>query len=143
MSEVASAVMRAHAPEGISPTKVDTWPVPVNVAMPTGLVVNELLTTLSARLVGREGAITLHSLVEAAGCRFVVRRRHRTRRRRDVAQAGQLGAMIAKSLRRTPRLGSTSARLPRGVRFKIFRSADAARRQGLSGPVSVLLRAIQ
>ena len=37
--------MTAHAVEGIRlDLKVDTWPVSINVAMPTGLVVNELLT---------------------------------------------------------------------------------------------------
>ncbi|OYW99203.1 MAG: histidine kinase, partial [Rhizobiales bacterium 32-66-8] len=41
LSSVASAVMNAHAVEGIRLNlKVDTWPVSVNVAMPTGLVVN-------------------------------------------------------------------------------------------------------
>ena len=45
LSQVAAAVMRVHAPEGIRlDLKVDTWPVSINVAMPAGLVVNELLT---------------------------------------------------------------------------------------------------
>ena len=44
-SQIASAVMRSHAVEGIRlDLKVDAYPVSVNVAMPTGLVVNELLT---------------------------------------------------------------------------------------------------
>jgi two-component sensor histidine kinase len=75
LSEVASAVMRAHAPEGIHLNlQVDTWPVSLDVAMPAGLVVNELLTNaLKHAFVGREGGtITLHSLTDATGCRVLV-----------------------------------------------------------------------
>jgi PAS domain S-box-containing protein len=71
LSQIASAVMVAHAVEGIQlDLKVDTWPVAINVAMPTGLVVNEVLTnSLKHGFVGREGGkITLHSLVDANGC---------------------------------------------------------------------------
>ena len=59
--------MRAHAVEGIRlDLKVDTWPVSINVAMPAGLVVNELLTNaLKHAFAGRDGGtITLHSLVD-------------------------------------------------------------------------------
>ena len=75
LSEIASAVMRAHAVEGIHLNlQVDTWPVSINVAMPTGLVVNELLTNaLKHAFKGREGGtITLHSLVDEEGCRVVI-----------------------------------------------------------------------
>jgi PAS domain S-box-containing protein len=75
LSEIASAVMRAHAVEGIHLNlQVDTWPVSINVAMPTGLVVNELLTNaLKHAFKGRDGGtITLHSLVDEDGCRVVV-----------------------------------------------------------------------
>lgn len=76
LSEIASAVMRAHAVEGIHlDLQVDTWLVSVDVAMPTGLVVNELLTNaLKHAFIGRDGGtITLHSTTEAAGgCRVVV-----------------------------------------------------------------------
>ncbi|MBC7768113.1 MAG: histidine kinase [Phycisphaerales bacterium] len=75
LSQIASAVMQAHATEGIRlDLKVDAWPVSVNVAMPTGLVVNELLTnSLKHAFIGREGGtITLHSLVDETGCRVVV-----------------------------------------------------------------------
>ena len=71
LSQIASAVMKAHAVEGIRlDLKVDTWPVSINVAMPTGLVVNEVLTNaLKHAFVGRPGGtITLHSLVDARGC---------------------------------------------------------------------------
>ncbi len=75
LSEVASAVMRAHAVEGIRlDLKVDTWPVSIDVAMPAGLVVNELLTNaLKHAFEGRDGGtITLHSTTEPRGCRVVV-----------------------------------------------------------------------
>ena len=75
LSQVASAVMQAHAQEGIRlDLKVDAWPVSVNVAMPAGLVVNELLTNaLKHAFPGRDrGTITLHSLVDGKGCRVMV-----------------------------------------------------------------------
>jgi two-component sensor histidine kinase len=75
LSEIASAVMRAHAVEGIHlDLQVDTWPVSVDVAMPAGLVVNELLTNaLKHAFRGRDGGtITLHSTTTPTGCRVVV-----------------------------------------------------------------------
>src|SRR6202011_4842541 len=73
--EIASSVMHSHAVEGIRlDLKVDSYPVSVNVAMPTGLVVNELLTNaLKHAFVGRDGGtITLHSLSDGSGCRIIV-----------------------------------------------------------------------
>jgi two-component sensor histidine kinase len=67
--------MRAHAVEGIHLNmQVDTWPVSIDVAMPAGLVVNELLTNaLKHAFQGRPGGtITLHCLTDAGGCRVVV-----------------------------------------------------------------------
>jgi PAS domain S-box-containing protein len=75
LTQVASAVMRSHAVEGIRlDLKVDAYPVSVNVAMPAGLVVNELLTNaLKHAFKGRHGGtITLHSLANANGCRVIV-----------------------------------------------------------------------
>jgi len=75
LSQVASTVMAAHAVEGIRLNlQVDTWPVSVNVAMPTGLVVNELMiNALKYAFEGRDGGtITLHSLVDETGCRVTV-----------------------------------------------------------------------
>lgn len=75
LSEVASAVMRAHAVEGISlDLQVDSWPVSLNVAMPAGLVVNELLTnSLKHAFNGREGGtICLTCAVDPSGCRVEV-----------------------------------------------------------------------
>jgi two-component sensor histidine kinase len=75
LSQIASAVMQAHAVEGIRlDLKVDTWPVSINVAMPTGLVVNELLTnSLKHAFAGREGGtVMLHSLVDHEGCQVTI-----------------------------------------------------------------------
>ena len=75
LSQIASSVMQAHAIEGIRlDLKVDAWPVSINVAMPTGLVVNELLTNSlkHAFLAGEGGTITLHSLVTETGCRVTI-----------------------------------------------------------------------
>ena len=75
LSQLASAIMKAHATEGIRLNlKVDAWPVSINVAMPTGLAVNELMTnSMKHAFVGREGGtITLQSLVDDTGCKVVV-----------------------------------------------------------------------
>jgi two-component sensor histidine kinase len=75
LSEVASAVMRAHAVEGIHlDLHVDSWPVSLNVAMPAGLVVNELLTnSIKHAFHGRDGGtISLHCVVESSGCRVSI-----------------------------------------------------------------------
>ncbi|HYE47140.1 MAG TPA: histidine kinase dimerization/phosphoacceptor domain -containing protein [Caulobacter sp.] len=75
LSGIASAVMQAHAVEGIHLNlQVDSWPVSINVALPAGLVVNELLTNaLKHAFEGRPGGtITLKCLVDGEGCRVVV-----------------------------------------------------------------------
>lgn len=75
LSEIVSSVMHAHAVEGISlDLKVDSFRVSVNVALPIGLVTNELLTNaVKHAFVGRAGGtITLRSQSEAGGCRVVI-----------------------------------------------------------------------
>jgi two-component sensor histidine kinase len=107
LSQVASAVMRAHAEEGVRlELKVDAWPVSVNVAMPAGLVVNELLTNaLKHAFAGRDGGtITLHSLVDATGCTVVVADDgNGLPEGVEWPRSGRLGALIVQSLRQNAR----------------------------------------
>lgn len=75
LGKIASSVFASHAVEGIRlDLKLDAYPVSVNVAMPTGLVVNELLTNaLKHAFVGRDaGTITLNSLSDGTGCRILI-----------------------------------------------------------------------
>jgi PAS domain S-box-containing protein len=103
LGKIASSVFAAHAIEGVRLNlKLDAYPVSVSVALPTGLVVNELLTNaLKYAFVGRDGGtITLNSLSDGAGCRIVIA---------DDGQGlpdgvewpgrGKLGALIVQSLR--------------------------------------------
>ena len=102
LSQIASAVMSSHAVEGIRlDMKVDTYPVSINVAMPTGLVVNELLTnSLKHAFQGREGGtITLHSVVNGDGCRVTVADDGVGLPEGETwPKPGKLGALIARSL---------------------------------------------
>jgi two-component sensor histidine kinase len=68
LSQIGSAVMHTYAVDGIRlDLKVDHAPVSVNVAMPAGLIVNELLTNaFKYAYNGRgTGTITLRCLREA------------------------------------------------------------------------------
>ncbi|BCG86622.1 sensor histidine kinase [Mesorhizobium sp. 113-3-9] len=102
LSQIASAVMASHAVEGIRlDMKVDTYPVSINVAMPTGLVVNELLTNaLKHGFRGREGGtITLHSIVDGDGCRITIADDGVGLPEGETwPKPGKLGALIARSL---------------------------------------------
>ncbi|MEG3148753.1 histidine kinase dimerization/phosphoacceptor domain -containing protein [Sphingomonas sp. ZT3P38] len=136
LSEIASSVMRAHAVEGIHlDLQVDTWPVSVNVAMPAGLVVNELLTNaLKHAFAGRDGGtITLHSIVDETGCRVVVAD-DGIGLAEGVSwpKAGKLGALIAQSLRQNAKATIGVESEPgAGVRVTIFFArADAAPAEG-------------
>jgi PAS domain S-box-containing protein len=102
ISQIASAVMASHAVEGIRLNmKVDTYPVSIDVAMPTGLVVNELLTnSLKHAFVGRDGGtITLHSTVSGDGCSVVIADDGVGLPEGETwPKPGKLGALIARSL---------------------------------------------
>jgi two-component sensor histidine kinase len=107
VSQIAASVMTAHAVEGIRlDMKVDTWPVSVNVAMPAGLVVNELLTNaLKHAFVGRDGGeITLRCVVDDTGCRITVAD-NGAGLPQDATwpKRGKLSAMIVQSLRQNAR----------------------------------------
>jgi PAS domain S-box-containing protein len=125
LSQIASAVMQAHAPAGIRlDLQIDTWPVALDVAMPAGLVVNELLTNaLKHAFPGEEGGtITLHSLVDDKGCHVVV-----ADDGIGLAEGltwpkpGKLGAVIAQSLRQNAKADFTVTSAPgAGLRVDIF-----------------------
>jgi two-component sensor histidine kinase len=132
LSEIASAVMKAHAVPGIRlDLKVDAWPVSINVAMPTGLVVNEVLTnSLKYAFAGREGGtITLRSLVDETGCRVTIGDDGIGMAEGAVwPKPGRLGALIVDSLRENAKARITMETAPeKGVRVAIvFDRADAA-----------------
>jgi PAS domain S-box-containing protein len=131
LSQIASSAMQAHAGEGIRlDLKVDTWPVSVNVAMPTGLVVNELLTnSLKHAFVGREGGtISLQSLVGDTGCRVIIADDGvGLAEGATWPKAGKLGAVIVQSLRQNARAELAVESTPgKGVRVTIFFARAAA-----------------
>jgi two-component sensor histidine kinase len=75
VSQIAASVMSAHASEGVHlDLQIDVTPVSVNVAMPTGLAVNELITNaLKHAFVGRQGGvIRLGCAADGGRCRVVV-----------------------------------------------------------------------
>lgn len=131
LSKVASSVMEAHATEGVRlELKVDAWPVTINVAMPTGLVVNELMTNaLKHAFVGREGGvITLSSLVDETGCRVVISDDGiGLPDGKTWPQSGKLGAVIAQSLRQNAKASiDVHSAANEGLRVTIFFARDAA-----------------
>jgi two-component sensor histidine kinase len=103
LGQIATSVMQAHATAGIRlDMKLDTWPASVNVAMPAGLVVNELLTnSLKHAFAGRDGgAIKLHSLIDNRGCHIVISDDGVGLPEGAVwPKPGKLGAIIVQSLR--------------------------------------------
>lgn len=102
LSQITSAVMASHSVEGIRlDMKVDTYPVSIDVAMPAGLVVNELLTNaLKHAFRGREsGTITMHSVSSGESCRVVVSDDGVGLPEGEIwPKPGKLGALIARSL---------------------------------------------
>jgi len=116
--------MHSSAVEGIRlDMKVDSYPVSVNVALPTGMVVNELLTNaLKHAFVDRQaGTITLQSLNDADGCRVVVAD-DGVGLPPDVAwpKRGKLSALIVQSLRQNAKADiAVESRPGQGMRVTI------------------------
>jgi PAS domain S-box-containing protein len=131
LSQIASSVMQAHAVEGIRlELKVDSWPVSINVAMPAGLVVNELFTNaLKHAFVGQSGGtISLTSLVDETGCRVVVADDGiGLAPGESWPKPGKLGAVIVQSLRQNAKADlEVDSRPGQGLRVSIlFDRADA------------------
>ncbi len=132
LSEVASSVMHAHAIEGIRLNlKVDSWPVPLNIAMPAGLVVNELLTnSIKHAFQGRDGGtITLQCIVDDSGCRVEVGDDGvGLSDGQEWPTKGKMAALIVRSLVQNANARITVKADPgQGVRVTIyFNRADAA-----------------
>lgn len=131
LSEVATAVMRAHAVEGIRlDLKVDSWPVLLDVAMPAGLVVNELLTnSLKHAFKGRDGGtISLKCVVDRTGCRVEIADNGvGLSAGQQWPTPGKMSALIAKSLAENANARiEVSSEPDAGVRVTIyFDRADA------------------
>jgi two-component sensor histidine kinase len=124
LTEIATAVMRAHAAEGIRlDMKVDTWPVSIDIAMPTGLVVNELLTNaLKHAFDGDSGTITLRCVVEDDECRVVVGDDGRGLPEGEVwPKPGKLSSLIVQSLRQNAKaMVKVESAFGSGVRVTII-----------------------
>jgi two-component sensor histidine kinase len=107
IGQIASAVMASNACDGVSlDMKIDPYPASINVAMPAGLVVNELLTNcLKHAFKGREGGvITLHSTFDDGGYRVVVADNGiGLPGGKTWPQDGKLSQLIAQSLRENSR----------------------------------------
>jgi len=103
LSHIASAAMQAQAVEGIRLVlTVDSWPVSLNIAMPAGLVVNELMTNaLKYAFRDRDsGTITVKCIVDDMGCKVVVADDGvGLPPEREWPEPGKLSALIVRSLR--------------------------------------------
>lgn len=103
VSQIATSVMAVHAVEGIRlDMKVDTWLVSVNVAMPVGLVVNELMTNaLKYAFAGRNGGeIKVRCTVDNDGCKILVSDDGvGLSNNADWPRRGKLSAMIVQSVK--------------------------------------------
>ena len=132
LSDVAAAVLHAHAVEGVRlELKVDVYPVSVNVAMPAGLVVNELLTNaLKHAFVGRPGGtITLESVSDGNGCRVTIADNGvGLPEGLEWPKRGKLSALIVQSLRENAKAQVEVTSVPgQGMRVTlIFTRAAAA-----------------
>lgn len=131
LSEIASSVMHAHAVEGIRlDLKVDAYPISVNVALPTGLVANELLTNaLKHAFVGRNGGIiSLQSLSDAEGCRVIIADDGvGLPEGTEWPKRGKMGELIVRSLRQNAKAGLTVESTPgKGTKVTISFSRAAA-----------------
>jgi PAS domain S-box-containing protein len=131
LSKIASSILSSYAIEGIRlDLKVDVYPVSVNVALPTGLVVNEFLTNaLKHAFVGRDaGTITLSSLSDGNGCRIVVADNGvGLPTGVEWPQTGKLGALIVQSLRENAKARLEVESSPgKGMRVTILFTRAAA-----------------
>jgi two-component sensor histidine kinase/PAS domain-containing protein len=130
LSDVAAAVLHAHAVEGVRlELKVDA----VNVAMPAGLVVNELLTNaLKHAFAGRRGGtITLESVSDGNGCRVTIADNGvGLPEGVEWPKRGKLSALIVQSLRENAKAQVQVASVPgQGMRVTLVFTRAAAAQQ--------------
>ena len=123
--------MAGEAVEGIHLNlHEDTWPVSLDVAMPTGLVINELLTnSLKHAFVGRDGGtITVNSLIDERGCSITVSDDGIGMDRSiPWPRPGKLSALIVQSLRQNAGAVVTMESFPgTGTKVQIFFARAAA-----------------
>jgi PAS domain S-box-containing protein len=108
LSEIATAAVRTHAVGGIQlDLKVSYCPVSVNVAMPVGLLINELLTNaFKHAFVGRDsGTITLECFCEDEQRYRIIFADDGVGFPEDASwpARGKLGALIVQTLRENSR----------------------------------------
>jgi two-component sensor histidine kinase len=103
LGQIATAVMATHAVDGIAlDLRVEPFLVSINVAMPTGLVVNELLTNSLKHAFGGKsgGTVTLHCEADDEACVVKVADDGVGLPEGETwPQRGRLGALIVDSLR--------------------------------------------
>jgi len=103
--------------------------VSLDVAMPTGLVINELLTnSLKHAFVGRDqGTITVKSLVDDTGCRITVSDDGIGMDPTTWPRPGKLSALIVRSLQQNAGATITvTSSKSAGTRVEIFFARAAA-----------------
>lgn len=125
VSEIASAAMHTYAVDGIRlDLKVDHAPASINVAMPVGLLINELMTNaFKYAFKGREGGtITVRCLHESADKYQIVVADDGIGLPEDVQWPvpGKLGALVLQSLRENVKTDfSVETSKGKGVRVTI------------------------
>lgn len=127
LGQIATSVMAAHATEGVRlDMKLDSWLASINVAMPAGLVVNELLTNALKHAFpgGEGGTITLHSLIDDLGCHITVADDGVGLGEGVVwPKPGKLGAVIVQSLKKNA-TAKVAVHSKRGKGFKVVISFE-------------------
>ena len=134
LGQIASAAVRAHAPEGVElAMKVVYAPVSINVAVPAGLAVNELLTNaLKYAFAGRDrGTITLECLRDVDNRYTIVVADDGVGFPSGVTWPvpGKLGALVVQTLRENAKAALEVESTPgSGTRTTISFVHDAARK---------------
>jgi two-component sensor histidine kinase len=133
LSQIAAGVMKAHAYEGIRfDAKVEASPVSIDIAMPVGLAVNELLTNaFKYAFAGREsGVITLQCLRTDHDAYRVVIADDGVGMPKGTSwpKEGKLGALIMQTLRENAKTDLKVESTPgAGTRISISFECDPAR----------------